>query len=683
MKQRFPFRILALLLACCLVFSGCSNVVIARITENLRKYKQGSSHTGGGLTDWADFGEAPENSFYSFLSEYKQSANLSGLTPLGLKPETPQTGPANDWGDTPIPLINPLGSKALYNGVYHRNIGEGGASVSFTYLEGFSEVSKTIDGEKWELKIHTNGGDVLPFLREYAEKLGAEFYTTTSDGEMAFCVRQPEAYYWCTAVYSERASEVQVDMVKARVFTMNKAYKITKDMYDEQDTFEFLVDMPGKKFTQILCDVPDGGLWLEINQMVESDSMKAEIVSDRMMMFSQEYTHYTLYNCPQDAGLYRVSLQPGYEDYKSLPSEFTITFHETEYDLPGYKPGGIGELVVKNVPSGRVRAVTQKSVRIDNKLTGDRYGYDPGAYGQLEKLPTEATGKLSDTFTMNVTASEVKTGIDQYKSGDNAAFRMVEANFSSNVQALLDINPAERVWLRYPSKSGDLLAPMSPVTQFMPMGFWDQVMLGPGSDNIVRLAYDVPARLDKHKCELYFDIATGSAVFGVTEGKPYGASAPAAEFDTEFMKVRVNQLVQLQEDLEYPSSGGWTSSFSKGSVFLDVTFIDKPSADGYQGTQIPADFFTLVNKNYESPYSAGGVAGSVISSTGHIGLGGPTDGSKELVNPSYYNKDLIFGMEGGLSLFGSMSRRAIVIFDRPEDDISAWTLQSRYYSTST
>jgi len=292
MKQRYFFRILALLLACCLAFSGCSNGVIERITENLRKYKQGSSHTGGGQTDWADFGEAPENSFYSFLSEYKQSANLSGLTPLGLKPETPQTGPADDWGDTPIPLINPLGSKALYQEARYGNY-QGSESLSFNYLEGFSEVSKTICGqERWILKIHTNGGDVLPFLREYAEKLGAEFYTTTSDGEMAFSIQQPEAYYWCTAAHGDvwDGSEVEIDMVKARVFAMNKAYKITKDMYDENGTFEFLVDMPGKKFTQILCDIPDGGLVLRISQTVESDSMMARIENE-MYMFSQEYTH--------------------------------------------------------------------------------------------------------------------------------------------------------------------------------------------------------------------------------------------------------------------------------------------------------------------------------------------------------------------------------------------------------
>ena len=95
-----------------------------------------------------------------------------------------------------------------------------------------------------------------------------------------------------------------------------------------------------------------------------------------------EYTHYTLYNCPQDAGLYRVLLRQGYEAYKSVPSEFTITFHETEYDLPGYKPGGIGELVVKGAPSGRVYAEPQKDAFIDNKLTGTRCdARGQGAYG--------------------------------------------------------------------------------------------------------------------------------------------------------------------------------------------------------------------------------------------------------------------------------------------------------------
>ena len=143
-------------------------------------------------------------------------------------------------------------------------------------------------------------------------------------------------------------------------------------------------------------------------------------------------------------------------------------------------------------------------------------------------------------------------------------------------------------------------------------------MLGPGSDNVVRLAYDVPQAFEGLKSELYFDVATGSAVFGVTEGNTYGAPAPVAEFDTEFMIVRVNQIVQLAEALEYPKTGGGTDRLAKGSVLLDVTFTDKPNADGYDGTRVPKDFFALAHQDY-SPVGHGS-AGANISTTA-VGLG--------------------------------------------------------------
>ena len=313
-------------------------------------------------------------------------------------------------------------------------------------------------------------------------------------------------------------------------------------------------------------------------------------------------------------------------------------------------------------------------------------GGAPDKWAELEKMPTASTGKLSDTFTMNVTASEVKTGLDQYKPGANAAFRVVEAELTSNVQALLNIDPAKRAYLSYPSKSGVLMAAMSPVTKYMPLGFYDSVMLGPASGNVVRLAYDVPRSMEEYKSELYFDISDGSAVFGVTQGQTYGAPAPAAEFDTEFMKVTVNQLVQLREDLEYPTPGGGTGKLAKGSVIADVTFTDIPQ--GGLGTRVPRDFFTLVNKNYRPATGSGtGAAhggGGADVTTGRIGLGGFADtsgGSRagEYVNPSGKNNGLIFGIGDNFNVFGRMSRRVIVIFDDPRSDAADWTLQSIYY----
>ena len=286
-------------------------------------------------------------------------------------------------------------------------------------------------------------------------------------------------------------------------------------------------------------------------------------------------------------------------------------------------------------------------------------GGAPDKWSELAKLPQEATGKLSDTFTMKVAAAETKLSIDQYRPGANAAFRVVEGRLESQVQALLDIAPAERVYLRCPTKSGDLLAPLSGVTDYIHFGFSKPTLLGPGSANMVRLAYEVPRDMDKYKSELYFDIADGSAVFPVTQGEAFGAPAPVAEFDTDYVKVRVNQVVALKEAFALEDGG-----IPAGSVLVDATFIDKPSADFEGGTLIPRDFFSLANGDYQPGDPVRGV-----------GLGGGIEG---LMEASPQSEDLIFGIGEHFAVFGGMERRALVIFDAPEGGLAGWTLQSKY-----
>ncbi|MCL2548165.1 MAG: hypothetical protein FWE76_03240, partial [Symbiobacteriaceae bacterium] len=385
MKLSLYHRTLVMMLALCLILTGCSS------SNESQKEGQASGDSGSsqpiGLSSqpatsglagqsgfasklsFVDYEEDKKASFTQFLADYKENVDTSGLTPLGLQAVTPTTGPADDWGDTPIPLINPLGSKKLYKQATHRPNGAGGASVTINYLDGFSEISQTIYGERWELVINlAEGGDVLPFLREYAESLGAEFYTMPTAGALAFTIRQGNDYYWCNAYYDEYREAFYLYTVKPLVLELNKEYRITPDMYDKNNEYNFLINLPGEKFTRVLCEMPDGNMTLAVSQTVETDSMKAVMYINNWF-YENQYTHYSLYNIPQDPGLYSVRLR----GFSNIPSEFSFIFQETEYGLPGYKPGGIGALVVKDIPYGRVRLVTETGVEITNKLTGDYY----------------------------------------------------------------------------------------------------------------------------------------------------------------------------------------------------------------------------------------------------------------------------------------------------------------------
>ena len=161
MKLSLYHRTLAMMLALCLILTGCSST-----TESQKEgqasgdsvssipVEHSSQPATSGLAGQSGFAsklslvgyeEDKKDSFTQFLAEYRESVDTSGLTPLGLPAVTPTTGPADDWGDTPIPLINPLGSKQLYKSTVHRS----SYGFTFKYLAGFQEVSKTIFGESW------------------------------------------------------------------------------------------------------------------------------------------------------------------------------------------------------------------------------------------------------------------------------------------------------------------------------------------------------------------------------------------------------------------------------------------------------------------------------------------------------------------------------------------------------
>lgn len=282
----------------------------------------------------------------------------------------------------------------------------------------------------------------------------------------------------------------------------------------------------------------------------------------------------------------------------------------------------------------------------------------------LQKLPVRKPAALSDAFTLNVIAAGLESKLGPYKAGDYARFRVIEAEFCSKVQALLNIDPARRIYLRYPTDAGDLMCRLSDVTAFTPLGFLEPVMLAPASGNVIRMVYDIPAALESCESELTFDLAEGRAVFPVSGGKKFSAPPLSAEIDGDWGKVRINQLTQAPNGIKLADDTGQARSLLKGSVLLDVTFVDKP---GNEGTSIPQDFFILANKSFKP---------GAKSAAARTGLGGAS--RKDLLPPSSANQGLIFGLGGRFGVFEGQERRAIVIFDDPGSDIANWTLQSPF-----
>ena len=333
---------------------------------------------------------------------------------------------------------------------------------------------------------------------------------------------------------------------------------------------------------------------------------------------------------------------------------------------PGTKTTGVLVFVVPESPG-----FTQQSLHfydtnfghIQIPLTGKM----SGKWVELGKLPTSAPVKLSDTFSMKVTAATLLPKVDKVEAGERSAFQVVEAQFESKMQALLNLDPRERIWLKLDTASGALMTKMSNVTAALPLGFLEPAMLGPASDNAVRMAYDLPQGLAKYKSSLYFDLATGKAEIPVVAGTPYGAPKAAATADGPGVRIIVNQMTAIDSSLTFTMADGKRTGGFGNTVLLDVTVTDLP---GNEGTRIPEDFFLIVNKNFkDSP---------ATTKAGRSGLSGDGESNGDILKPKAETKDLVFGIDEGFGVFEGQSRRGVIVFQKPDGSLADWTLQSPY-----
>ena len=362
-------RLVSLTLILFMIISICTSCLKPK--EKEKKEGNGPEQQQNGETVGSASGEDllfdgdSESRLARFISDYMKNASFTNLTVRGLPPETPQTGPVGQW-DIPVPEINPLGTQSLYDhGAYYYKDG----GIDLSYLDGSAGITRYISGENWQLSFSAQTGDVLPFLKEYASKIGAEVFDTVSDDSFAFRLKKQDSVWWCQ-VRSEYWDRYYLYVVKQKLFEMNREYKITPEQFDSSGAFRFLVDMPGKKFSLLKLSLPDG-----IVEVKSENTNIAANITTRTNYYSlldaAHYKDYSLYDFPQDAGPVELVLQKHGND--PLPSEVTFCMKETEYSLPGYKPGGLGTLVVKNAPYGRVFVTPQQYVSITYDIASNRY----------------------------------------------------------------------------------------------------------------------------------------------------------------------------------------------------------------------------------------------------------------------------------------------------------------------
>ncbi|XID92897.1 VWA domain-containing protein [Paenibacillaceae bacterium WGS1546] len=264
----------------------------------------------------------------------------------------------------------------------------------------------------------------------------------------------------------------------------------------------------------------------------------------------------------------------------------------------------------------------------------------------LANMPKSATGKLSDTFELNLTAVGDATQIEKVAlTRKTSVFKIVEAELKSLVQADLKLNPQERFYLNFKTAEGPFLVPVHTATALLPYGLLRPVTFGPGSSNKVRLAFQTPNALGTMPTDLYVDLFGGATVLPVSGGTSGGKEATdAAAIPGKGVSLTVNSLSRVR-DIE--SSNG-------NFVVVDVTVDDERDGFGSSGFR---ETFKL------APVQA--PAGREVSD----------------LRADPITDELLLGIGKDWAVFDGSSRRGLLVFSIPHNQADlSWTLQSDLFA---
>ncbi|MCG8566813.1 MAG: VWA domain-containing protein, partial [Desulfobacterales bacterium] len=124
----------------------------------------------------------------------------------------------------------------------------------------------------------------------------------------------------------------------------------------------------------------------------------------------------------------------------------------------------------------------------------------------LAQLPQTAPTQLGEAFEIEVKERKIGEQLAGISAGKGRVFETLSCTLDSRVNALLNLDPAKRFFLKIPTPRGDRLIPTHPVTQKIPLGFFKDVSVAPGSGNHFALAFHLPRELGHLPQSLFVEL---------------------------------------------------------------------------------------------------------------------------------------------------------------------------------
>lgn len=294
---------------------------------------------------------------------------------------------------------------------------------------------------------------------------------------------------------------------------------------------------------------------------------------------------------------------------------------------------------------------------------------------EIDQLPEDITTKLSDGFSLTISGEENTTNVaNMIESNKNNNFTLLEGRFSSNVQANISINPAERMHMEYPTTNGSFLVPLDDVTELLPLGMLNDMIVSPGAINQVRYAFNNPIALNNNKHNLFIDLGDEDAIVKAADGDVYDQVKNLGSGTHEYASIDVNGLFRVEEDV---------AGLNEYYVIADITihdvkdgFASRGMVDNIKLVEAGHDINELYNEDkfeefdrkLETALNSGGLSSfSSSSDFSHphvLGYRRETD-------------DLILGFDDDTIIYDGTSRRGFVVFNADRD--LEFSLQSNFF----
>ncbi len=260
----------------------------------------------------------------------------------------------------------------------------------------------------------------------------------------------------------------------------------------------------------------------------------------------------------------------------------------------------------------------------------------------LESLPLQAKENLADAFGLGINDVKRLKEFKDYKLDPLTSLIEVDGNFTSNMQALLDLNPRERISLELPTENGSYFIPISPMTVEIPGGFIQKTMVAPGAMNRVKWLFEIPNNLIDNKKNIVVDLQEEDKSVVVETGV-LESSQLIRRLSFEYYDLDINDFILDERFLDSSSR----------MAILDITVHEKK--DGFSTTGITDQLVLKTDEGGED----------------NVGLGNFASSGNQIFAGDEFN-DYILELDNESVFLDGTSRRGFVFY--PIYDDRTWYL---------